>query len=295
LHSASKALSNEIFYLWGPPGTGKTFTLSSVSGLLFDAGKKTLICSNTNQAVDQVLYALCNALGPHHPAMEAGQIVRIGKIAFEELTRHYHAYVTLDGITERKSADLKRRKEQLESEVERITAAAARAQRILDDFQRLDAIVRSVETNRRDANNLKVRRENCEAELRVLRQSIQALDAQLKAFEDAWAIKRRFMRQPDAIHADIRKANDKISQTMAEGAGLDAQIAAIQRVVPDLERAMIARQSALARVDRRAAEIEVSAVDAKKVPLNQEIAVINANSLTSKDRLSSRVALSEPR
>lgn len=38
--AASKALSNEIFYLWGPPGTGKTFTLSSVSGLLFDAGKR---------------------------------------------------------------------------------------------------------------------------------------------------------------------------------------------------------------------------------------------------------------
>ena len=60
--------------------------------------------------------------------MEAGQIVRIGKIAFEDLDRDYRAYVTLDGITERKSADLKRRKEQLESEVERITAVAARAQ-----------------------------------------------------------------------------------------------------------------------------------------------------------------------
>ena len=155
IEAASKALSNDIFYLWGPPGTGKTFTLSSVSDLLFDAGKKTLICSNTNQAVDQVLYALCEGLEPQHPAMEAGQIVRIGKIAFEELTRDYHAYVTLDGITERKSAELKRSKEQLESEVERITAVAARAQRILDDFQRLDAIVRSVEMNTRDANNLK--------------------------------------------------------------------------------------------------------------------------------------------
>jgi ssDNA-binding Zn-finger/Zn-ribbon topoisomerase 1/predicted nucleic acid-binding Zn-ribbon protein len=274
--AASKALSNEIFYLWGPPGTGKTFTLSSVSGLLFDAGKKTLICSNTNQAVDQVLYALCNGLGPHHPAMEAGQIVRIGKIAFEELTRDYHAYVTLDGITERKSADLKRRKEQLESEVERITAIAARAQRILDDFQRLDAIVRSVEMNTRDANNLKHRRETCEAELRALRQNLQTLRGQLKAFEDAWAIKRRFMRQPDAIHADIRKADDKISQTAAEVAGLDAQIAAIQREAPDLERAMIAGQAALARVDRRAAEREVSAADTQKMPLNQEIAAINA-------------------
>jgi ssDNA-binding Zn-finger/Zn-ribbon topoisomerase 1/predicted nucleic acid-binding Zn-ribbon protein len=273
--AASKALSNEIFYLWGPPGTGKTFTLSSVTGLLFGAGKKTLICSNTNQAVDQVLYALCKELGPQHPAMEAGQIVRIGKIAFQELTRDYNAYVTLDGITERKSGDLKRRKEQLESEVEPINAVAARAQRTLADFQRLDAIVRSVEINTREANNLKLRKESYESELRALHQNIQNLRGQLKAFEDAWAIKRRFMRQPDAIHADIRKADTKIGQTAEEVKGLDAQIGAIQRKAPDLERAMIAGRAALAHADRRAAEREVSAADAKKAPLNQEIAAIN--------------------
>lgn len=152
--AVSGALSNEIFYLWGPPGTGKTFTLSRVSDLLFGAGKKTLICSNTNQAVDQVLYALCRELKPQHPAMEAGQIVRIGKIAFEDLDRDYHAYVTLDGIIERKSADLKLSKEELEREVERITAGAAQAELILDAFQRLDAIGRRVKENETEVNEL---------------------------------------------------------------------------------------------------------------------------------------------
>ena len=275
VEAVSTAIANDIFYLWGPPGTGKTFTISRVSELLFAAGKKTLICSNTNQAVDQVLYALCEALKPQHPAMEAGQIVRIGKIAFEDLDRNYHAYVTLDGITERKSADLKRRKEHLESEVERITAVAARAQRILEDFERLDGIVGSVEKNTRDANDLKLNKRRCEAEIQTLRKNIQDLREQLKAFENAWAIRRPFMRQPDGIHADIRSADSNIAQTAAEVVGLDAQIAAIERGAPDLERAMIAGQAALARVDRRAAAREVSAADAKKVPLNQEIAKIN--------------------
>jgi hypothetical protein len=276
VEAVTTAIANDIFYLWGPPGTGKTFTLSRVSDLLFAAGKKTLICSNTNQAVDQVLYALCEALKPQHPVMEAGQIVRIGKIAFEDLNRKYHAYVTLDGITERKSADLKRRKEQLESEVERITTVAARAQRVLDDFERFDTIVRSIEKNTRDANDLKLRKSRCEAETQTLRQSIQDLREQLTAFENAWAIRRPFMRQPDGIHADIRNANSKIAQTAAEVFGLDAQIATIERGAPDLERAMIAGQAALTRVDRRVAEREVSAAEAEKVPLNQEIAAINA-------------------
>ena len=63
------------------------------------------------------------------------------------------------------------------------------------------------------------------------------------------------MRQPDGIHADIRNADGKIAQTAAEVFGLDAQIAAIERGAPDLERAMIAGQAALARVDRYSAAL----------------------------------------
>ncbi|HUC11696.1 MAG TPA: AAA domain-containing protein [Stellaceae bacterium] len=49
------AIINAVTYLWGPPGTGKTRTLSTLNELLFDAQKRIFICSNTNQAVDQVL------------------------------------------------------------------------------------------------------------------------------------------------------------------------------------------------------------------------------------------------
>jgi hypothetical protein len=53
------AAANDVTYLWGPPGTGKTSSLSAINEFLFGAGKRILICSNTNQAVDQVLLNLC--------------------------------------------------------------------------------------------------------------------------------------------------------------------------------------------------------------------------------------------
>lgn len=56
------ALANAVIYLWGPPGTGKTTTLSVLIQELFARGKRVLICSNTNRAVDQVLLSLCGAL-----------------------------------------------------------------------------------------------------------------------------------------------------------------------------------------------------------------------------------------
>jgi len=68
------AIGNTVTYLWGPPGTGKTRSLSSLNELLFDASKRVLICSNTNQAVDQVLINLCRTLtiAPTLPWMTAG-------------------------------------------------------------------------------------------------------------------------------------------------------------------------------------------------------------------------------
>ena len=70
------ALREALTFIWGPPGCGKTMTLSEIVRSAFDGGKRTLICSNTNKAVDQVLYKICEVLTHEHPAMEGGKVVR---------------------------------------------------------------------------------------------------------------------------------------------------------------------------------------------------------------------------
>jgi superfamily II DNA or RNA helicase len=94
-----------VTYLWGPPGTGKTTTLSALIQELFARGKRVLICSNTNRAVDQVLLNLCRTLGTDHEAMETGKILRLGRIAHDQLRQEYAEYITLEGIVERRSRD----------------------------------------------------------------------------------------------------------------------------------------------------------------------------------------------
>ena len=66
------ALREAVTFIWGPPGCGKTMTLSAIVRSAFDGGKRTLVCSNTNKAVDQVLYKICETLTHEHPAMEGG-------------------------------------------------------------------------------------------------------------------------------------------------------------------------------------------------------------------------------
>jgi predicted DNA helicase len=50
--------SNDIFLIHGPPGTGKTTTLSHLIKSLFEEGKKVLVTAPSNTAVDNILEKL---------------------------------------------------------------------------------------------------------------------------------------------------------------------------------------------------------------------------------------------
>ena len=117
--AASTALRGPLVFIWGPPGTGKTHTLTAVVQSLFEDEKRVIICSNTNQAVDQVLLKICRHLRGTRMVAE-GKIVRLGRIAHDELARDYSEYVTPSGIAARLGAALRRRKEEIEKEMDKI-------------------------------------------------------------------------------------------------------------------------------------------------------------------------------
>ncbi len=78
-----KALSQEITFIWGPPGTGKTKNLASILGLLISAGKKILLTANTNAAVDEILKKFLDDKDNIILAQE-GKIIRLGAPSFED-------------------------------------------------------------------------------------------------------------------------------------------------------------------------------------------------------------------
>lgn len=269
------ALANDVIYLWGPPGTGKTTTLSILIQELFARGKRILICSNTNRAVDQVLLSLCGTLTTDHEAMEKGKILRLGRIAHDQLRQQYAEYVTLEGIVERRSLDLRQRKTALESMVADIARRTARVEAALRLFVELDQLeaahrnaVQEIERLDSDGRTLLQR-------LQAAKNRLAELNGELDSQKTAGMLRRAFLRSEIVIQRDIDSKTwelDKITgeatqfpnafkRAKATADQLAARKAELTRSVDAMNRAEL-----LKRMEQFSTE---------RQPLVDELAVIN--------------------
>lgn len=78
IDAIQKAINNNITFIWGPPGTGKTATIGYIIANFLRLGKRVLFVSNTNRAVDVGLLNVMDALYEIHPEFDLQNTTRFG-------------------------------------------------------------------------------------------------------------------------------------------------------------------------------------------------------------------------
>lgn len=111
-----KSLSQEVTFIWGPPGTGKTQTLTSLIALLIQAGKKVLIATNTNAALDQILQKFIDKQ-QNDSFVTGGAILRLGVPTFEHEKLDY---LLPDKRVEKKDPQSEDKAKAIEESIQRI-------------------------------------------------------------------------------------------------------------------------------------------------------------------------------
>ena len=88
----NKLEQNNIVAVWGPPGTGKTYTMSQIAKTYVKQGKTVLIVSHSNVSVDGVIKKIVQLLDVGMESdLRAGKILRYGFVRDEELSKHPYA------------------------------------------------------------------------------------------------------------------------------------------------------------------------------------------------------------
>ncbi len=110
--------------LWGPPGTGKTYTIGEqVAECLTHPAERVLVVSTTNRATDEAAFAIGKALHRSQRHSAASAVLRIGKGAdYEEFEK-----AGLQTLLQEGESDLRRQISRLQRELDREEDAAEKA------------------------------------------------------------------------------------------------------------------------------------------------------------------------
>jgi hypothetical protein len=277
-----RASGNAVSYLWGPPGTGKTLTLTSVSRYLFSADERVLIASNTNQAVDQVLAKLAEGLieaaggdWAKAPPLYDGRIVRVGKLVDDGPLAPYRDLVTLGGIIERKSIDLRKRKTELESQEREVQAAAERAQAIIATFSALEAAGNELSQRVMDQKRSEIELGQQKAVLTRLTMEKAQLEAELGRIRDSGFLVRLVLRSAEVVQADLSRQTSHIQSALMRFSELEGAISAHEVAGRLLEEKLERAKAATVGLDHEIARTELARAESRLTDIQKEISDIN--------------------
>ena len=110
-----RSLGSRTTFVWGPPGTGKTWTLARIVEAHYRAGRSVLLVSHTNVAVDTALEQVAERLCSE-AAFDRGLVLRRGPIVREELRRRFGSQIVPQKVAARRSAPLRQERKALERE-----------------------------------------------------------------------------------------------------------------------------------------------------------------------------------
>ncbi len=99
----NKSFSSSLAVIWGPPGTGKTRTIARAVEAHLNAGRRVLLVSHTNAAVDAAMAAIAGQLTT--TAYAQGKIIRLGLPKNPNLAKQF-PLVILDKVVAASNAHL---------------------------------------------------------------------------------------------------------------------------------------------------------------------------------------------
>lgn len=219
-----QALGSPITFIWGPPGTGKTYGIAHLITALLRAGERILMTSHTHAAVDAALYETITGPLEEDSTVDAGQIVRVGRTTDPKIP----ADVKLEGITERRAAEIAERIAGLETEAAPLVERRAQLDASLALWNTVHDLERRRQVAVEETRSLAVQAQRIERSIREGQQQLVGFRESLERAQRAWF--RKATKVHDAQQSLDRQHRD-VTDLENEGSNISLQrVQATERV-----------------------------------------------------------------
>lgn len=281
-----RSLGSETTFVWGPPGTGKTTTLTRIVEAHYRAGRSVLLVSNTNIAVDTALERVAERL-KGEPEFHQGLVIRQGPVVKEELRRRFGPQVILEEIVARLGEGLRSEKNALSQEAAQLAAEECALEAALEDLEALADARQTLGNRNRAQESAKTTIEMREREAGGHRTRAAKLTADLERARTMGGIRRffsgldpvRLERERTAAEREALAATEAARALAADLPKLDAELAALRAEVetlstktaphspePEIRSRLEALRERLGQIHER-----IAAIDRALAALEQEV------------------------
>ncbi len=176
---------NNITYIWGPPGTGKTQTIASIIESLISNNLNALLLSHTNIATDEALLKVARQFrGRQNTALDDGRVVRVGKIQQKHLLEEFGPKVTIDGIAAEKLRELEEKVKKHQANITQTTNEIKKLEQIKAKLAEHHQLTTQVQTLRDEVTKKQARIEEIQQRLVQLEPEIETTRHQIQQAGD---------------------------------------------------------------------------------------------------------------
>jgi hypothetical protein len=210
--AVGSSLGRNTTFIWGPPGTGKSRTIGSIGEHLYRRGRAVLLVSHTNIAVDQALIYIGEALNSEQLAK--GHVLRVGEPKDKRLFDFPD--LLLETHVTRRSEELTKRRDVLESDCVEVSATVKKLSRQIDICEWLSVAERDLIAMAEELEEL----ERVEANL----EEVQTKHYRLVDLSEFWFLANKEAETAQKRQARLSKINEEIEKTNARIVQLQEQL-----------------------------------------------------------------------
>ena len=271
-----QALGSSLTYIWGPPGTGKTYTIAHLVTALVEAGERVLVSSHTHAAVDQALYEAVKSAngncGPlaEHPLVKNGKVIRIGDTSEKKIPDD----VRLDKIVKKAGQELNDKITELKGRANPLADQRNRWLTVVAEWERLAELTERLNQIQTDLAQQEASRAQFEAHIPGWQRGLQRWRGEFDRASRAWIGRAR---KTEKAWQRCQEIETELQRMEGQLQALRHQIALGQDRVIEYKAALQKQQAVCSgQPTRQVAEQELTRLASELEPIEQQIQTLQS-------------------
>jgi len=232
------SLFNSFCIIWGPPGTGKTKTIAKLIEGHIKLGRRVLLVSHSNNAVDEAMLRIGEKFR-NSSIYEEGKLVRFGNIKPEYLQKIKEENLDLirfDEIFKKKSENLLSEKSKLTGELTTLNTKLEKAREAKNLYNFIKNIDYKINATEKILNEKTQTLSYLNEQIEKLLEVRAELQNRLLKANESNALKRLFLGlNPEAIKARLEKLEEEIMSKRQQERELENGIASLKAELSTLQ------------------------------------------------------------